>query len=271
MNLTNLIKTEYETITSQSIGELKKSQSSVIINIFSLWEETFQKNNNFMKEGKVDPSMYEPLYATIAANALNYTPSDITSISIALKEYEKKAIFSTAGSLLSALVNHYTDLYGIGTEYLLITEHLEEGIMHLGMKNKGRIKIDGDCGGDEFSTGTNMRGGVVHIFGNCNSHLGFAMEYGSLIVENNVIDGSVGTFMKNGKIEIKGSHIGNDVGHTMRGGSITVHGTIEGMVGSSMIGGSIFIYDKNAMISSSRTGGEIYCNGKKIKRNRRIV
>ncbi len=280
MKLTNILKKEYETISSETIFELTKNQSPNIQKIFSLWEKTYHKYKDFIPPMKEDASLYKRIYEEIVENQkdIHYSPEDITQVSIFLKKYERENIFSTAGSLLSALVNyhrlrhivHYqkidyeTDLSEQKNEYQLITEHLEVGIMHIGMKNHAKIKIIGDVGGNQFNTGTAMKGGEIYILGNCINHLGFAMKNGNIIVEKDVIDGSVGTFMLGGIIEIKGTHFGNDVGHTMRGGKIIIHGMVKGIVGNDMTGGEIYINDETTHISRQRKGGKIYCNGRRV-------
>ena len=91
---------------------------------------------------------------------------------------------------------------------------------------RGTLRING-AGGEYLGGGATgatrgMRGGIVHVKGDCGNHVGDKMNRGLLIIEGNA-GRSCGKRMLGGTIVV-GKDYGTNIGHGMRRGSIFLLG-----------------------------------------------
>jgi hypothetical protein len=152
-------------------------------------------------------------------------------------------VFETKlGLFLSALINNCDE-----KELVVITQHLDFSIPHLGQKNRKNIIVKGDVG----------------------DFLGDRMKRGSIKVEGNA-DRCPGWFLEGGTIEIEGD-AGNQIGSAMKGGRIIIKGNAGDDVGSLMFGGEISLNGEYLSLAWDMRGGDIYHKDKLLVKNGKIL
>ena len=253
MNIKDLISKEYEKVSPAIVTQLQQSQDTKL----QSFEEFCMRYARLCLLGMpnvTDPNpgfITKEITDTLDTSCPEYSPEDITEISLRIQKYQGTGYFGFFGRVFSSLVNTHHAKTGYDGEYLIITRHLENELFNLGYKNTGNVRILGN-------TGTNvcerMEAGKCIIQGNVGS-LGREMKGGTIVVENDV-EGECGTYMENGTITVEGN-VKRSIGHGMQNGTIIVKGSAGG-IGEYQRGGTVKLYGAYDYLANSFHSGKIY-------------
>ncbi len=270
MNLTDVIKKEYETVQESKKEKYNLSKEN---------EETADKLICLFQQSNPVGDILNSFKRGIKGLDFSYGREDIIQLCISAKEIENKHPLGSFeiyfGLFLSALINVNEDKKRENErrekkreeksctetkdeeEYLIITEQYTKTLRELLTQNTANVHILGNCGGRVCS---HMQKGRVTITG----EVGFIghQDGGTIIVEGNCRDqaGYANTF---GTLVIKGDAL-NEVGGYMYGGEMHIFGKGGNKVGDHMHGGKIYFHKEHGPIAETIKGGEIYEGDKRI-------
>ena len=262
MKLTDIIKTEYETVNPKTVSDIK-------IN-FKKTEEVQELVNAFLYflQHVRDPFLQYHNYEThmnfIAERALvrvqdiPFSSEDITHLTVLMEEHSHTRDYSSAGVFLTKLISNHFKKNPEVSSYTLLLENQRNHLDSLLSFFDGPIvNIFGDVGHNFCS---NIENGTIFLHGNVYGNVGENMYNGSVQIYGNVT-GKVGKEMKNGSIKIFGNSE-DEIGDWMKNGKITVEGNAESLVGKMQEGGEIIIGGKVTQeVGAYMKGGKITIKG----------
>lgn len=268
-------------------------EASVEEGAFAQIRDAWIKWKRSTKDLETHDSAEEIYVAAISAlNGIQISSKDVERFCVLLIDHQDEKDFNrTVGLFLSALINQSQD-----TDFTIQTKHLSQtlyNIAYIGYRNTKNIVVEetslsivnvgeGMLGGsihikaNAVSIGKRMKKGNIIVDGWAWSHVGTAMEGGTILVKGSVDNGGgkvasyIGSSMGGGRITIKGSVSGTQVGICMVGGVISVTGNFEGkdIIGCSMEGGEIHIHGNveekdpsSWCLGEGMMGGEIHLYG----------
>ncbi len=277
MKLKDILAAEYKNVYSKTILSLAKTENNETIEkIISLWTTVRKKDKQIpITYVREDATLYNRFLQAVTNENLAYTQEDITLFSIKTEEYIGTDMHSYIGQMLSALVNFHHQKTNTNTEYVLVTEHLQEKLLFLCKDNSANVLVQGNAG---YGACGYMREGNVRITGNTLNPMGVNLISGTIEIFGDAND--IGPSMKSGKIIVhkNASYVGNNmeggmivihknascVGREMKNGTIIINGNIDDAIGKDMTGGEIYVNGENCIISDSIKGGDIYHKGTKV-------
>ncbi len=248
MKLTQTIESEYANVQGNYLIKYpKEKRSNTIKNILRTYKDWLfhsiknEEIKQIESQEIFDIACYYSAQGFLLGRCKKYLQSDITEVSIAIKEYEDETDFNKSGIFLTCLINNHFQKTKTKKEYILITEHLEKRIDEIGFKNNGA---------------------TIKIIGNVGDYLGEYMTDGEIILEGNS-QKDTGCNMQGGVIYVRNSE--ETLGYLQKGGSIYVSENAGTDVGYRMKRGNIFLKQEPTSITIGTDGGKIYYNNKLIR------
>ena len=279
MKLTEQIENEYGNVDSQEKKEINRDAiNKKIVSVYKDWLTYLQTDTIVKQKGLLEMC---PISSTIYSQQIeNYSPQDITSLSIQLEQFQKENLFCYSGYFLTTLIMKDYQKTKRKEPYLIITENLDTSINHLCFQLNGpSVFIQGSTGkdtcermhsGNVIITGNigenscnSMKGGIVTVQKDSENSLASHLKGGEIIIYGNVknkISTQSCSSMKNGIITVKGN--AQNIGHCMLGGKIIVEGNVTGHIGNVMYDGEIIIHGNAEHVGCGMRNGKIMVQGK---------